>query len=57
VDGANPGASHFLLSVFEPQVSKPLRSAEFWSRQSTFLKDEKQSAVDFEIVRAIQKAC
>jgi hypothetical protein len=57
VDGANPGASHFLLSVFEPMVSKPLRSAEFWSRQSTFLKDEKQSAVDFEIVRAIQKAC
>jgi hypothetical protein len=57
VSGANPGASHCLLSVFEPQVSKPLHSAEFLARQSTFLKDEKQSAVEFKMVRAVQKAC
>ncbi|MBU9851536.1 hypothetical protein [Rahnella aceris] len=52
----NIAASRFLLSVFEPLVSKPLRSVKFLITPFNSLKTEPLE-LEFKIVRAIQKSC
>jgi hypothetical protein len=64
----NIAASRFLLSVFEPLVPKPLRSAKFLIAPINSIKTERlklqlqlefefEFEFEFKIVRAIQKSC